>query len=67
MSPELTIGLHAWRGFGTDRQLSLFYIGLRLGFLTLSVSREWMLKRYRQNRNALEARAQWDRDQHGGR
>ena len=63
MSPELAITLHAWRGIGTDNQLSLFYVALRLGFLTVSYARSWWLPAYRKNRNALEARVQWDREQ----
>lgn len=63
MSPEISVSLHAWRGIGPEFQLSLFYVGFRLGFLTVSFSRDWVLQHYRITREAMEKRAAWDRAQ----
>jgi len=54
--------VHWWRGIGRDVQLSLFYFGLRLGFVTISIERDWMLDAYRVLRNAMAERIAGDRE-----
>ena len=63
MSPGVSVSLHWWRGIGPDVQLSLFYMGLRLGFVTVSFERDWMLAAYRKLRATIETRV--ERDQQG--
>lgn len=63
MSPAFNISIHWWRGIGPDAQLSLFYFGLRLGFITVSIERDWVLEAYRKLRSTLEQRAQHDQAQ----
>jgi hypothetical protein len=60
MSPGINLSLHWWRGIGPDVQLSLFYIGLRLGFVTVSFERDWVLAAYRKLREAAAERVRLD-------
>lgn len=63
MSPGLNLSVHWWRGIGPDVQLSLFYVGLRLGFVTVSFERDWVLAAYRKLRATIETRV--ERDEQG--
>lgn len=63
MSPGLNFSVHWWRGIGPDVQLSLFYVGLRLGFVTVSFERDWVLAAYRKLRATIETRV--ERDEQG--
>lgn len=63
MSPAVTFSIHAWRGFGADVQLSLFYHAVRFGFFTISFERDWLFDHYRTLREDMEKRVAWDQSQ----
>jgi hypothetical protein len=54
MSPAITISVHVWRGIGSETQKDLFYYGLRLGFVTVSVERKSVLAAYKRLRSRVE-------------
>ncbi len=63
MSPALSLSLHYWRGIGPEAQHNLFFYGLRLGFVTVSIERDSLLAAYRKLRATLVERVERDEAQ----
>ena len=68
MNPGITLGLHWWRGFSLSPEPTLFWLEFRLGFVTLSIERNWPLAAYRKLRSTMqEAVARVERHDEEGR
>jgi hypothetical protein len=56
MSPGISIEVHFWRGWGPLIQKELFYVGFRLGIVTVSICRVCVIDSYAKLREAVESR-----------
>jgi hypothetical protein len=52
MSPGITLELHWWRRPGLPAQRELFFYGICLGFVTLSICRVCVIESYAKLRDA---------------
>lgn len=63
MSPAISLSLHWWRGVGPEAQHNLFFYGVRLGFVTVSIERDSLLAAYRKLRATIVERVERDEAQ----
>lgn len=60
MSPGITLELHWWRRPGLPAQRELFFYGICLGFVTLSICKVCVIESYRVLRETIESRISAD-------
>lgn len=60
MNPGISLCVHWWRGFSLSGEPALFWLEYRLGFVTLSIERNWPLATYRNIRGAVVERVEKD-------